>query len=326
MQEKIAAVVGRVSERLNAQHGLKSVYYVGCGGSWASSHIAYYFTRGENTSALNVGHMNSNEFLYATPNSVDGSAIVIVTSLKATPESLEALKTAKRRGAYTIAVTGADDTLTAQAADDYIVYAHSEHWACSTHSVAAALRLGGEILRQFNGYESYGRLIAAIDSVDERFAELCEKNIGRGIRFALDFKDDELFHVYSSGTMYGVGYGESFCHLAEMQHRNAIPINSGEYFHGPFENTLPKQASVLFMGVGRYRPVDERIKRFLQQFCDRLFIVDAAEFGLSDIDSDVVEYIAPLLAGPLFRSFVEQMADQRQHPMTTRRYMWKFNY
>ena len=247
--------------------------------------------------------------------------------MKATPESVEALRTAKEKGAYTIAVTGGPETLMAKTADRFVVYTHSEHYTCAFHSVAVNLRIGVELLAQYEGYPYYSQMLAAIDSTDERLAQLRKQYATKGIRFAVDHRDKKIFHVFSSGSMYGVGYSEAYCHFAEMQQLNAIPFNSAEFFHGPFEVTVPDQPSVLFINLGRTRDLDLRAKRFLKEFCDYLTILDAADFGLDDICAEIQEYVAPLLMGPTFRyAYVERLAEERQHPMTMRRYMWKFDY
>ena len=80
------------------------------------------------------------------------------------------------------------------------------------------------------------------------------------------------------------------------------------------------------MNLGSTRALDERALRFLQQFCDRLVVLDAADYGLEDIDEEIVEYVAPLITSPLFRMYVEKLSVERKHPMSTRRYMWKFDY
>lgn len=327
LQENIVSIVRDAKNALDQRGGLKAVYFVGCGGSWAASYTAFDFVFHENTSMLVVGHINSNEFVHAVPKSVGPNTLVIVTSMKATPESVEALRTAKGKGAYTIAVTGGPETLMAKTADRFVVYTHSEHYTCAFHSVAVNLRIGVELLDQYEGYPYYSQMLAAIDSTDERLEQLCKQYATRGIRFAVDHRDKKIFHVFSSGSMYGVGYSEAYCHFAEMQQLNAIPFNSAEFFHGPFEVTVPDQPSILFINLGRTRDLDLRAERFLEKFCDYLTILDAADFGLDDICAEVQEYVAPLLMGPTFRyAYVERLAEERQHPMTMRRYMWKFDY
>lgn len=326
LQDRVVTIISNAKKKINAAGGLRAVYYVGCGGSWAASQVGFRFIETENHMGLSTGHVNSNEFVHATPGVIGKGSMVIVTSMKATAESVEALRKAKKKGAYTIAITGADDTLMAKTADAYVVYTHTDHWTCAFHSQAVALRIAVEIVKQFDKYPHYKEMIGALDSLDARYEGVKARFIRDGIKFGATFKDDPVIHVFSCGLMYGAGYGACYCHLAEMQQKNAIPINSAEYFHGPFEITVPEQASVLFMNVGRYRELDERAWRFLTKFCDRLFVIDAKDFDLGDLREDVAEYIAPFLMSPLFRMYVERMSEERGHPMTKRRYMWKLDY
>lgn len=326
MQKRIVEIITKAKAKLDQNGGLRSVYFVGCGGSWGSQKCGFELIEKQNCSGYAAGHINSNEFVHNTPKTVGNNTIVIVTSMKATAESVEALRVSKARGAYTIAITGAPTTLMAQTADDFAVYTHSENWTCAQHSQAMSVRLAAEILHQFEGWEKYDAIVPVLDSLNERYDAVKKAFQTRAIRFALDHRDEKLYHIFSCGTMYGAGYGAAYCHLMEMQQLNAIPVNSSEYFHGFFESTVPELPSVLFMNLGSTRPLDERAMRFLSQFCDKLTIIDAKDFDLDDVDAEVVEYIAPLITSPLFRMFVEKLSIERKHPMTIRRYMWQFDY
>lgn len=326
MQKEIVRLIEQCKDHADKNGGLRSVYFVACGGSWASQCCGFMLVENQNTLGLATGHVNSNEFVHAMPRTVNGQSIVVVTSMKATAESVEALRAARQAGAYTIAITGGADTLMAQTAHGFVVYTHSENWTCAQHSQAMSVRIGAEILHQFEGWAKYDATVEALDSLNERYEAVRTQNITRAIRFALDYKDDKLFHVFACGTMYGAGYGAAYCHLMEMQQLNAVPINSSEYFHGIFESTVPDLPSVVFMNLGSTRELDERALRFLKQFSSRLVILDAAQFGLDDVDVEVAQYIAPLIASPLFRMYVEKLSVERKHPMSLRRYMWQFDY
>ena len=82
-------------------------------------------------------------------------------------------------------------------------------------------------------------------------------------------------------------------------------------------------------GVSRItvrRAVDERAERFLNRFAGHHWIVDAKELGLDQIDSHVAEYFNASLMHPISKQMIAAMGDVRMHPMTYRRYMWKFEY
>ena len=67
LQENIVSIIRDAKNALDQRGGLKAVYFVGCGGSWAASHTAFDFVSHQNTSMLVVGHINSNEFVHAVP-------------------------------------------------------------------------------------------------------------------------------------------------------------------------------------------------------------------------------------------------------------------
>ncbi|REB90793.1 phosphosugar isomerase, partial [Staphylococcus pseudintermedius] len=89
---------------------------------------------------------------------------------------------------------------------------------------------------------------------------------------------------------YGHAYGFSICSLMEMQWLDSTSVHSGEFFHGPFEVTDKDTNFILLMSIGRTRALDERAKRFLDKYAERVEIVDAKELGLDMISDEVSEF------------------------------------
>ena len=56
------------------------------------------------------------------------------------------------------------------------------------------------------------------------------------------------------------------------------------------------------------------------------FLYDAEELDLGRLDTQVAEYFNALLLHPISKQFIAAMGDVRMHPMSYRRYMWKFDY
>lgn len=326
----IVETVDKVRKDLESNGGLKNVYFVACGGSLAAMYAAYYLLSKE-AGSFCCDTFNSNEFVHAAPKALGRNTLVICTSTKATPETVEAVRVAKRAGAVTIGLTGYPDSLTAQTADYFLVYNHRDEWnedpsLVTTNSQATALKLAFEILHRFEEYPHYDKAMAAITAMGGIYEAAGKKVADRKISFALDCKDDEVFNVIGSGNLYATAYVDSFCYLQEMQQRHAVAVHGGEYFHGPFETTEKSLPILLLMGVGRTRALDERVKRFLDKFGGRVTVIDAQELGLDALDSEVAEYFNPVLVHPISKQYVCEMADIRMHPMTYRRYMWKTEY
>lgn len=318
-------MISEIKQKIEAAGGLKAVYFVACGGSQAAIYPANYLIQSE---AKNIATAiyNSNEFVHATPASLNEQTICIICSLNATPETVEAVKVANAKGAITIAMTGSPDTLMAQNGQYKVVYSNGDNQVYSQANQALALKLGFEILHQFENYEKYDAAMNAYDKIDAIVEHGKEKLLPQARQFAEKFKEDEVFYVLGSGPLFGTAYTMACCHFMEMQWKHAITLNSGEYFHGPFETTDKEVALVLLKSVGRTRPMDDRVETFLNEYAERYIIIDAEEIGLNQIDSSVAEFFNSVVMIPIERFFVYQMSLANNHPMEDRRYMWKVAY
>lgn len=66
--------------------------------------------------------------------------------------------------------------------------------------------------------------------------------------------------------------------------------------------------------------------KFLHTYAKRIEVLDAKELGLSTIDASVVDYFNHSLFNNVYPIYNHALAEARQHPLTTRRYMWKVEY
>jgi fructoselysine 6-phosphate deglycase len=129
-----------------------------------------------------------------------------------------------------------------------------------------------------------------------------------------------------SGANFGIAYWFAICLLMEMQWIHSHAIHAGEYFHGPFEILDKDVPVILLLGLDETRPLEERSLEFTQKYGDRIIVLDAKEFDLKGIAESVKGYIAPLVIQAVLRQYAEELAKVRNHPLSTRRYMWKVPY
>ncbi|MFR5991047.1 MAG: hypothetical protein ACLUGP_12050 [Faecalibacterium prausnitzii] len=112
----------------------------------------------------------------------------------------------------------------------------------------------------------------------------------------------------------------------EMQWIHSGTIHTGEFFHGPFEVTDANTPSSF--RCPRVLPVSwtSSCLKFLHTYAKRIEVLDAKELGLSVIDPAVVDYFNHSLFNNVYPIYNHALAETRQHPLTTRRYMWKVAY
>lgn len=327
--KEVNEVMAKVKTDLDANGGLKQVVFVACGGSLASSYPARFLLNQE--SNLRVQSYNSSEFVNAPPRNIDKNTLVIGTSTKATAETVEALKVANSLGAVTIGLSGYSDSLTAQTARYYITYYHADEWyqdpsLVHYNSQGTALKVAFWLLKEYDNYTYYEAAMDAFEQLPQIYGKAYAQVKPNAAKFAMTYKDDTVWNVMSSGAAWEVSYSDAFCFFQEMQTVHCVPVHSGEYFHGAFETCDKNLAILLFKSVGRTRPLDERAERFLNQFGGHHWVIDAAELGLGRMDEHVAEYFNALLLHPISKQYISAMGDVRMHPMTYRRYMWKFEY
>ena len=322
---EVKNMIAEIKQKMEERGGLKHVYFVACGGSKAAIFPGLYLLQSE-AKTFSATTYTSNEFVHATPKELDERCLAVICSLKATPETVEAVKTANERGAITIAMTGSTSTGMAKVGQYVLVYSNGDNQDYSDSNQANSLRVGFELLHQIEGWELYDKAMDAYQYVDQIVQEGKENCLAEAKAWAEKEKDEPVFYVLASGPNYGVAYSMCCCHFMEMQWKHAVCLHTGEYFHGPFETTDKQLPMVLIMSEGRTRALDERCLKFLKTYAENYIVIDFKELNKGRIDPAVAEFFNPVVLIPIERYYVSQMAEVRGHSMDVRRYMWKVEY
>ena len=304
---------------------VENIYFVGCGGSLVGFYPAKYFLSCE-AKKLKVGYCNSNEFVYATPREIGKNSVVILASQRGdTAETVEACKVANEKGAVTIGLTFKVPSPLSENAQYVILYEFGEESIVGNQKSSYALKLAAEFLNQTEGYADYEKLVDGLDKLHGIVAKAKEEIVPYAIKYAWEFKDDSVIYTMGSGASWGSAHQESICIFMEMQWINSSAIHSGDFFHGPFEITEKDTAFVLMKSTGRTRYLDDRAIAFLEKFNERCMIIDPKDYGMDEV-GNVSEYLDPLFHTNVIRVYNDLLADARNHPLSVRRYMWKFKY
>lgn len=313
-----------ISEVLK-NRSIDTVYFVGCGGSLSGFYPAHYFLSHE-AEKLKTGYINSNEFVYATPKEIGEHAIVIAASHRGnTAETIEAIKTANSRGAVTIGLTYQIPSPLSEVAAYVIEYEFGEDAIIENQKVSYGLKLAVEILKQTDGYQNYEKMSQALTDLNEIVIQAKQAVVPEAIKFAWDYKDDQVIYTFGSGSNWGSAHQESICIFMEMQWIHSSAIHSGEFFHGPFEITEKDTAFLMLKSSGKTRYLDDRAIEFLHKFNSHLTIIDGLDYGMDRL-GEVSEYLDPLFYNNILGVYNHLLADARNHPLSVRRYMWKFKY
>ena len=319
--QKVKEIVGDILKN----HAVDTVYFVGCGGSLAGFFPAKYFLSCE-AAKLKVGYINANEFVHATPKEIGPGAVVILASQRGnTPETVKACQVAREKGAATVGLTFQVPSPLSQAAEYVILYEFGDGSVVEYQKPSYGFKLAVELLQEIEGYADYDKLLDGLKKMDGIVKTACKEIVPYAIKYAWEFKDDSVIYTMGSGASWGSAHQESICIFMEMQWINSSVIHSGEYFHGPFEITDKNTAFLMMKSTGRTRALDDRALTFMKKFNDRCMILDGLDYGMGEL-GNVSEYLDPFFHTNVVRVFNNLLADVRNHPLSVRRYMWKFDY
>lgn len=327
------SIIGEILEKKKADGGVKSLYFVGCGGSLGALYPAKSFMERESAD-IKCALISSNEFVHSTPKDFGKSSVICLACHKGnTPETIAAARLGKEKGAAVIILTWLEQSEIVAYGDYVVCYAFDaspDHLAgdidYGQEKTVCALLVAVELLEQTAGYENYDKFMAGREMLTSVIRNARAHVAKRALAFAEEYKDDSIIYTMGSGAGYGAAYMESICIFMEMQWLDSSSIHTGEYFHGPFEITDENRPFMIQVSEGSTRPLDERCLNFLRNYAKRIEVLDAKELGLSVIDPAVVDYFNHSLFNNVYPIYNHALAEARKHPLPTRRYMWKVEY
>ena len=302
---------------------INNIYLVGCGGSLAVMNPLKYILETNSTTPVYV--YNSSEFLAIKPKNFTENSLVITSSYSGkTQETVDSAEYAKEIGATTIGFTGEADSPLGKAVD--YVFANKADEGVTDSKMVMLYQIIFNILKHKDNYEYYDEMMEAMDKLPEVLVDVKYKTEERASEFAEKYQDAEYFMVLGAGPLWGMAYTYATCILEEMQWIHAQPVHSGEYFHGAFEIVRDSTNIILFKGEDRTRPLAERAEKFSQKYSDNLILIDSKDYELAGIPEKFRGYFSPLIISSIMDVFSKKIADKRNHPLETRKYMGKVDY
>jgi fructoselysine-6-P-deglycase FrlB-like protein len=321
MMVNIHEVIGNIYK----DRRIKTVNFVGCGGSLACFYAPYYYIKRE-SDTISTSYTTSNEFVHDTPKFINEHSIVVVASRGGnTPETIEAAMTARELGALVIGLTYKENTELERNVDYIVQFNGDDDAIIEENKDVYALKIAYEALHFAGNNDTYDQMCEATNKLNDIIVKAKKEIIPEAVKFSIDFNDDNIVYTIGSGTAWAIAYQETVCTFLESQWINSGTIHSGEFFHGPFEITDPDTAFFMMMSTGATRELDERAIRFLKKYNKHFAVIDGKQYGMDDLGK-VSGYYDALFCSSVVGVYNKLLADMRNHPLNKRKYMWKFDY
>jgi fructoselysine 6-phosphate deglycase len=306
-----------------AARGVSRVFFVGCGGSYASSIHAQTLLESL-VPGLHTSIHTSPEFLAWPPAGLGERSLVIAASHSGnTPETVSAAQRARDAGA--LVVTLSRDLHGPLASPGHYGLAYSSGRTITPAKQIILLRLALALIAgqgqpvPTSWREATDRLpealLATITAIDGSLAETATRIAGAPFTFVL-----------ATGPSRGAGYLLSMSYLMEMQWMLSAFFTAGEFFHGAFEMLTSDSAAVSFIGEDASRAASLRADTFIRAHTRRAVTLDSSTLALPGIAQDARALVAPIAFGVLAGRLTDHLEAVTGHSITERRYMGKGGY
>jgi fructoselysine-6-phosphate deglycase len=317
-------VVEKVVDEALGKINLKNIFLIGCGGSFAVMHPCKYIL--ETNSNIPVFIYNSSEFNTIQPLNFSKDSLVILSSYSGkTPETVEAANLAKKVGAPTIGFTGFADSPLGHAVDH--VFENNAETGVTDSKIILLYQIIFNILKKHENFDKYEEIIKALNTLPDSLVKIKESVEAYAEKWAEENMDTDLFFTLGTGVLWGETYSFAICILEEMQWMKAQPVDAGEFFHGSFEIVREDTPNLLlFKGEDKTRPVAERVEKFINEYSKKYTIIDTKDYPLPGVPEEFRGYVSPLVVSAVLDRFGKHLADKRNHPLKTRKYMGIVDY
>jgi len=309
---------------LKAAGDFDRIYLVGCGApNRVMLGLEYWIEHF--SPSLEVRRYFPAEFVTLNPARLDARTLVLLGSKSGTtPETVAAADFLKDQPCTTVGVTQTQDKPLAKAVEHPFLMGETSEAHSGMFMIMQAL-VGG-LMAGKDKWPLHDILMQSLTALPQAMAETHMRNDARATEEARIYNEDRTIYHVASGPMFSTAYVFGVCVLMEMQWMHSYPIEAAEFFHGPFEIVDQNIPLVLMLGEDPSRPLMERVVRFCKKYTERLMIYDSKDFEMKGIAPEIRPIVAPLILDSALARIAEHLAVWHNHPLSTRRYMWKTEY
>lgn len=305
-------------------NGAKNLFFLGAGGAGMLMLPAAQLL--QRSTAFPVYLENAAEITAVGNANLGSGSIVVIPSLSGTTkEAIAVAEWAHSRGARVMALTGHADSPVAELADvNFTAFAADDTSSESFYLQSLVIALA--LLNKLGAYPDYDRAVAELTTLPRLLLEVKRAYESTAAQLAETIKDDEYHILSGAGTTWTQAWYYGTCILEEMQWIRTRPIHASDFFHGTLELLTPGVSLILFKGEDASRPLVERIENWAPSITDRVTIIDAAQFDLPGISSDVRALVSHVLIATVLERVSAHLEVLREHPLTIRRYYRRARY
>lgn len=313
LRPQIEKIVDEICEK-----GYDAIYYIGIGGTYASSMQAVTHIKGMSSVPAYVE--NAAEYNTTGNRRIGKKSVVVISSVTgSTQEMVESVKRVKEAGATVIGFIDVETAELAGMVDYEIAYSANEQ--------LKFFMVADRFMKNNGDFSDYDLYYAQIEKyLPQALVEVEKAADEFGKAFAEKHKDDKIHYFIGAGNQYGATYSYAMCYWEEQHWIRTKSIHAAEFFHGMLEIVERDTPVTVFVGEDAERPLAERVAKFLPRICANYTIIDTKDYPLEGISPEFRGNISHLVMHAVTQRIDAHMEQINCHPMEIRRYYRQLKY
>lgn len=237
-----------------------------------------------------------------------------------TKETVAAAKWLCERGVTIVSVAGKSSSPLEELSGHCFVYGDGRPQELALYLII------GKILANRGHFDDYDAFADELENLPAALVSVRKQFDARAIDYCRLTCGDPYNIWIASGELWPVCYAYAMCVLEESQWIRTKSVSSSDFFHGTFELVEWDTSVTLLVSEGSTRPLDLRVKKFIERYTTKATVIDMHDFELPGISDKYRTLLGPVVANAALQRISKNMEHLTGHSLDIRRYYRTVEY
>lgn len=299
--------------------GFKNIFISSVGGSQAM--MEPFADMINELSDIPVYCVLSSTLIYTGHNQLSSDSLVFMSSKSGdTKETVEGAKYLKNLGCKIVSVIGKANSPLEELSDACFVYGDGRPQELVMYLLV------GKILYNKGFFQQYPKFAMELANLPQVLIDIRKEVDQKAIEFCQKYHNEPYQIWIASGNLWPVCYAYAMCVLEESQWIKTKSVSSPEFFHGTLELIEKDTCVTLLVTEGKTRELDLRVKKFIEQYSDKVNVFDCRDFEYKGISDEFRGLLSPVVMNAILQRISKNMEAITQHSLDIRRFYRKVDY
>lgn len=312
------AEIETIAEALH-EMGYRNLLFSSSGGSQAMMDPFAELLREH--SDIPVLSVLSSTLVLTGHNEIDKDTIVFMASKSGdTPDTLAAAKYLKGLGCNIVSIIGKAQSPLEAYSDFHVVYEDGRPQELILYILL------GKLMYCRGCFPKYPQFAEELKHLPQVLVDVRKQADEQAISYCKAYHKEPYNIWIASGDLYPVCYAYAMCVLEESQWIRTKSVSSPEFFHGTLELIEKDVCVTLLITEGKTRPLDLRVKKFIETYSDKANVFDCHDYAYKGISDEFRPLLSCVVMNAILQRISKNMEHVTKHDLDIRRYYRTVSY